>query len=196
MVTETDSKHPDARDGPGAARPGSIAGSRASQRIGKGILPLTKTSTLSFFILLSVISAFGMPGCKRLASINTAANPVVGAWFVKDSGAPFPYHMYLFNADGTMQQANPDAGDTQHSDSDGKGVWVAVGDRIKGKWVEVIADRATHKFALRSELSFEFKVNSDAFAGTITERGYDASGTLTEGPTSPTPLEGKRVTLP
>jgi len=26
-----------------------------------------------------------------------------------NTGAPFPYHMYVFNADGTTQQANPDA---------------------------------------------------------------------------------------
>jgi hypothetical protein len=155
-----------------------------------------KASRKTFFVLLSAIFAFGVPGCRDLASSYTRANPVVGAWFVKDSGAPFPYHMYVFNSDGTMQQANPDAGDPHHSDSDGKGIWVAVGDRIKGKWMEVIADRATHKFAGRSELSFEFKVNNDAFTGTITESGYDASGTMTEGPTTPTPLEGKRVTLP
>jgi hypothetical protein len=155
-----------------------------------------KTSRKTFFVLFSFISVFGMLGCSDLAGSNSTANPVVGAWLVKDSGAPFPYHMYVFNADGTMQQANPDAGDAQHSDSDGKGVWIAAGDRIKGKWVEVIADRATHKFAGRSELSFDFKVNNDAFAGTITESAFDASGMLTEGPTSPTPLEGKRVTLP
>lgn len=63
----------------------------------------------------------------------------MGAWLVQDPNAPFPYHMYVFNADGTMQQANPDAGDVHGSDSDGKGIWVASGTRIKGKWVEVIA---------------------------------------------------------
>src|SRR5208283_130242 len=33
-------------------------------------------------------------------------------------------------------------------------------------------------------------------AGTVTASSYDTNGTLTDGPTSPTPLEGKRVTLP
>jgi hypothetical protein len=155
-----------------------------------------KTPGKAFAFVFITMPALGMLGCREMASSNIKFNPVVGAWFVKDPGAPFPYHMYVFNADGTMQQANPDAGDAHNSDSDGKGVWVAVGDRIKGKWVEVIADRATHKFAGRSELSFEFKVSGDTFAGTITESGYDASGALTEGPASPTPLEGKRVTLP
>ena len=53
------------------------------------------------------------------------------AWLVKDPNAPFPYHMYVFNGDGTMQQANPDAGDSHGSDSDGKGIWVTDGERIK-----------------------------------------------------------------
>ncbi len=109
---------------------------------------------------------------------------------------PFPISMYVFNADGTMQQANPDAGDPRSSDSDGKGIWVVNGDRIKGKWVEVIADRASHKFTGRAEISYDVKVDADTFAGTDSASSYDANGTLTDGPTSPTPLEGKRVTLP
>ena len=135
-----------------------------------------------------------LPGCNS-QNADHRSNPIVGAWLVKDPGAPFPYNMYAFNADGTMQQANPDAGDPRTSDSDGKGVWVADGDRIRGKWVEVIADRATHKFSGRAELSYDVRVNANAFTGTISASSYDANGTLAEGPTSPTPLEGKRVTL-
>jgi len=104
--------------------------------------------------------------------------------------------MYVFNADGTMQQANPDAGDPHSSDSDGKGVWVTDGDRIKGKWVQVTADRASRKFTGRAEISYDVKVNVDTFTGTVTASSYDANDTLTEGPTSPAPLEGKRVTFP
>ncbi len=55
--------------------------------------------------------------------IRTNSSSIVGTWFVKASDAPFPYHMFVFNADGTMQQANPDAGDANTSDSDGKGIW-------------------------------------------------------------------------
>ena len=44
--------------------------------------------------------------------------------------------MYVFNADGTMQQANPDAGDPSTSDSDGKGIWVADGNRIRVAWFD------------------------------------------------------------
>jgi hypothetical protein len=154
-----------------------------------------KKSGASFALILSAISTLGLQGCTH-DSPDSKVNPIVGAWFVKDPDAPFPYHMYVFNADGTMQQANPDAGDPRSSDSDGKGIWVVNGDRIKGKWVEVIADRASHKFTGRAEISYDVKVNADTFTGTDTASSYVANGTLTDGPTSPTPLEGKRVTLP
>jgi hypothetical protein len=97
-------------------------------------------------VLGMMISILGLQACSTFPSKDSNPNPVVGAWFVKDSNAPFPYHLYVFNTDGTMQQANPDAGDPHASDSDGKSVWVANSDRIEGKWVEIIADRATHKF--------------------------------------------------
>lgn len=84
-------------------------------------------------VLGVIFSVLGLQACSTLPSKNSNPNPVVGAWFVKDIHAPFPYHMYVFNADGTMQQANPDAGDPHASDSDGKGIWVADDDRIKGK---------------------------------------------------------------
>jgi hypothetical protein len=154
-----------------------------------------KKSGETFALILSAACTLGLFGCTP-DNTERKPNPIVGAWFVKDPGAPFPYHMYVFNADGTMQQANPDAGDPHSSDSDGKGVWVTNGDRIKGKWVEVIADRASHKFTGRTEISYDVKVNADTFTGTITASSYDAAGTLTEPPTSPTLLEGKRVTLP
>jgi hypothetical protein len=149
----------------------------------------------TFFRIFLAVPALGLLSCAPHIS-DSKINPKVGAWFVQDPGAPFPYHMYVFNADGTMQQANPDAGDPNSSDSDGKGIWIAAGDRIKGKWVEVIADRASHKFTGRAEISYDIKVSADIFAGTVTARSFDANGTLTEGPSSPTLLQGKRVTLP
>ncbi len=155
-----------------------------------------KKSGATLAVLLSAVSILGLSGCNSLSSANSSPNPIVGAWFVKDLGAPFPFHMYVFNADGTMQQANPDAGDPHSSDSDGKGIWVTDGERIKGKWVEVTADRATHKFTGRTEISYDIKVTVDAFTGTLTASSYDANGTRTEGPTSPTLLEGKRIKLP
>lgn len=135
-------------------------------------------------------------GCVSPSTRSSSPNSVVGAWLVKDPNAPFPYHMYVFNGDGTMQQANPDAGDPHASDSDGKGIWVANGDRIKGKWVEVIADRTTHQFAGRLEISYDITVSGDTYTGTETVRAYDAAGNSTAGPATPAQLIGKRVTLP
>ena len=135
-------------------------------------------------------------GCNFAATTAAKPNPIVGTWIVKDAAAPFPYHMYVFNADGTLQQANPDAGDPNSSDSDGKGVWVADRDRIKGKWVEITADRATHQYSGRTEISFDVRVSADTYTGSESVSSYGTDGTLNYGPTRPTLLEGKRVTLP
>ncbi len=137
---------------------------------------------------LAMVGLLGLSGCGR-------PNPIIGTWVVKDSAAPFPYHMYVFNADGTMQQANPDAGDPHASDSDGKGVWVADGDRIKGKFVEVTADRTTHQYLARGEISFVFKVDGDTMTGNGTARFYDVNEVVIVGPIETT-MTGKRVTLP
>lgn len=147
-------------------------------------------------VIFSAALILGLPACSRSPSTNTGANPIVGAWLVKDPNAPFPYHMYVFNADGTMQQANPDAGDPHSSDSDGKGIWVADGDRIKGKWVEVIADRVTHVFTGRLEISYDIRVTGDTYTGMETVRSFDANGVTRDGPTTPAPLEGKRIAYP
>jgi len=146
----------------------------------------------AFVAFLATTFIVGSPGCSGVSSGNTVANPIVGAWFVQEPTAPFPYHMYVFNADGTMQQANPDAGDPNTSDSDGKGVWVADGHKIRGKWIEVTADRVTHKFVGRGELSYDIVVNGNSFAGAAVFRSYDVAGTLVKGPIS-APLAGERV---
>ena len=143
-----------------------------------------------------VTTAIELLGCSMPSTRNSFPNPIVGAWLVQDPNAPFPYHMYVFNADGTMQQANPDAGDSHASDSDGKGVWVTNGERIKGKWVEVIADRATHQFAGRLEIFYEITVSGDTYTATETVRSYDAAGNSAASPATPAKLVGKRVTLP
>lgn len=145
-------------------------------------------------ITCSALCMFGLHGCVKVHSAS-GPNPIVGAWLVKDPSAPFPYHMYVFNADGTMQQANPDAGDPRSSDSDGKGIWVPDGDRIRGKWMEVTADRGTHKFTGRTEISYDITVAGDTFSGRETASSYDADGTRTGSPTPSATLEGKRVTL-
>ncbi|MFT3724188.1 MAG: hypothetical protein QM773_11425 [Hyphomonadaceae bacterium] len=134
-------------------------------------------------------------GCVAVAVDHGSRNPVVGAWIVKYDKAPFPFHMQVFNADGTMQQANPDAGHAGSSDSDGKGIWIAEGDHIRGKWVEITADRATHGYTGRGEIAYVLKVTGDRLEGTAEARFYDPAGKLVDGPIE-TPMSGERVTLP
>jgi hypothetical protein len=118
---------------------------------------------------------------------------IVGVWLVKDSAAPFPWHMYVFNADGTMQQANPDAGNPRTSDSDGKGVWKLVGKRVTGKFVEITANRATQKFIGIGEIAFDLEVKGDRFEGSGSARFYDGDRKLIDGPFATT-FVGTRVT--
>ena len=132
------------------------------------------------------------PACRQVSGGKNNSLPIVGTWFVKIPEAPFPYHMFVFHSDGTMQQGNPDAGDPNTSDSDGMGVWIPDGDGIKGKFVEVTADRATRQFAGRGEISFSIKVNVNAFSGTASAIFYDAEGRRLRAPLSAT-LEGQRV---
>jgi hypothetical protein len=106
--------------------------------------------------------------------------------------APFHYHMLVFSSDGTMQQSNPDAGDANTSDSNGMGVWVRDGDGIKGKFVEVMADRTTRKFVSRGENSFLIKVNGNALTGTASAVFYDEKGVVLRGP-FPATMQGERV---
>jgi len=132
------------------------------------------------------------PACHQVSGSQNNSPPIVGTWFVKIPEAPFQYHMFLFNSDGTMQQANPDAGDPNTSDSNGMGVWVPDGDRIKGKFVEVTADRTTRQFVSRGDIFFLIKVNGNAFSGTASAIFSDAEGRRLRGPLAAT-LDGQRV---
>jgi hypothetical protein len=100
--------------------------------------------------------------------------------------------MFVFHADGTMQQSNPDAGDPNTSDSSGMGVWVPDAGRVKGKFVEVTADRTTRQFVSRGEISFLIKVNGEVLSGTASAVFFDAEGRQFKGPLAAT-LEGQRV---
>ena len=67
--------------------------------------------------------------------------------------------------------------------------------RIRGKWMEITADRTTHKFVSRGELPFDIQVTGDTFAGTLSARFYDSNGKLLQVfPAAP--VNGKRLTLP
>ena len=118
--------------------------------------------------------------------------PIVGAWVVTMPGAPFPMHMFAFHADGTVQQSNPDAGDTHASDSNLIGAWTRDGQAYRGRLVEVTADRSTGRYAGRVEISFTATVTGDALEGHATASFVDAAGKR-----SGTPLEvrmtGERV---
>ena len=130
--------------------------------------------------------------CRSISVAGNEASPVIGTWVVKIPEAPFPYHMFVFHSDGTMLQSNPDAGDPNTSDSSGAGVWTTVAGRIKGKFVEVTADRTTRKFVSRGEMSFLIQVNGDALSGTASAVFYDVDGRQIRGPLSAT-MEGRRV---
>lgn len=136
-------------------------------------------------------------GAMASASAQGTTPPasIVGTWVVKAPDAPFTHHMFVFNADGTMQQANPDAGNPDYSDSDGKGIWAEKNGKVIGKFVEVSADRKTGKFVSLGEISYEIDLAGNAFTGTAAARFYDANDRLLRGPL-PTPLLGRRVALP
>jgi hypothetical protein len=73
-------------------------------------------------------------------------------------------------------------------------VFNAAGQSIRGKWVEVTADRVTREFAGRGELSYDIAVKGNSIAGSATFRSYDVNGTLVDGPSNST-LASERVTL-
>jgi hypothetical protein len=132
----------------------------------------------------------GLSGCQNVEP--HALPPIVGTWLVKIPEAPFPLHMFTFHSDGTVQQSNPDAGDPNGSDSSAMGVWLAERDQVKGKLVEITADRTTRQFVSRGEISFSLKVDGNALSGTAVAVFYDEGGRTVRGPVRAT-LEGQRV---
>lgn len=140
-------------------------------------ISLARLGALALFLCLAA--------CQR-------TSPIVGTWVVKIPEAPFQYHMFVFHSDGTLLQANPDAGNPNTSDSNGMGVWVQDGNGIKGKFVELRADRTTHQFVSRGEISFFIKVNANAFTGTASANFYGTDGRPLRAPLAAT-LEGQRV---
>jgi hypothetical protein len=136
--------------------------------------------------------ALWLTGCHQAPNDRSNSPAIVGAWIVKAPEAPFPLHMFVFHSDGTVQQSNPDAGDPNTSDSNLMGAWLPNGDGFKGKLVEITADRTTHQFVSRGEISFALKVSGNAFSGTASAVFYDANGQQVRGPLQAR-LEGERV---
>ena len=120
-------------------------------------------------------------------------HPVVGVWVVRAPEAPFPDHVFTFHADGTMVQANPEAGNPASSDSVGMGVWRADGDVVRGRFVEVRADRASGRPGGTGVVAFEVRVTGDAFTGRAEATFRDPEGGAS-GP-HPTALAGTRFGL-
>jgi len=146
------------------------------------------------FTILGVVIGILFFGGAYAGAEARGSGPV-GVWFAIFPDAPFKYHMIVFNSDGTMQQANPDAGDAHTSDSDGMGIWMREGNSVKGKFVEITADRTTRAFVSRGEISFEITVNGDVFTGRATGKFYDLDNKVVVGPIQ-TAFNGSRVTLP
>ncbi|HEX4662582.1 MAG TPA: hypothetical protein VH144_03115 [Candidatus Saccharimonadales bacterium] len=122
-------------------------------------------------------------------------HPIVGVWYVHITGAPFAYHLLTFHSDGTLTQANPDAGDATTSDSIGMGPWQAEGDGvIRAKFVETTADRTTHEFVARGEISFELTCKAHTLEGTAEARFYDLKGRQVKGPSHHL-VQGQRIKL-
>jgi DNA-binding transcriptional regulator LsrR (DeoR family) len=59
----------------------------------------------------------------------------------------------------------------------------------------MLADRATHAFLGRGEISFSVIVRGDSIVGTASARFFDAAGAPSDGPIAVEML-GSRVTLP
>lgn len=143
--------------------------------------------------LAGALITLGLAGCQSLAS---PPDPIVGTWLVRHPEAPFPLHLYVFAADGTLHQANPDAGDPAHSDSDGKGIWRRQGQVIQAKWVEILADRATHHLTGTIEVALTLTVNGDLLTGTASATSFDANENPLGQPARLVSTEGRRLTLP
>ena len=100
--------------------------------------------------------------------------------------------MFVFHSDGTVVQSSPDAGDPNSSDSNLMGVWVRDGDAFKGRLVEITADRNTHEFVSRGDITYRITVSGDALHGNATAVFHDADWHQIGIPIQAT-LDGKRV---
>jgi len=163
-------------------------------RIREALQPLSSLyMRITWTALAAIALCLASFGCHRPPGDSDPAS-IVGVWSVTMPEAPFPYHLFVFHSDGTMQQANPDAGDAHTSDSNGMGVWAsdAAGNHVKGKFVELIADRTTHQFVSRGEISFVIQVSGNNLHGTARASFYDTNGQTVREPISAT-LNGQRV---
>ena len=153
------------------------------------IAAVTVLSSLILAVILSLHSP--LTASKALASDNT----IVGSWYVNAVGAPFQPHVMAFHSDNTLLIDNPEAGDPHTSDSVGVGPWKYDQNNnniIKGKFVEVNADRTTNQFVNNLVVTFTVTLNGDSFTGPAEANYYDANWNHTDGP-FPATLNGTKI---
>lgn len=145
-------------------------------------------------LAVSVLALNHAPSAKADSS-----GSIVGAWQVDAVGAPFQPHVAAFHSDQTMEIDNPEAGDPHTSDSVGYGPWAAsqTGDNnsIRGKFVEINADRTTNQFVSKLVVTYTVRVTGNSFTGPAEATYYNPDGSLQAGP-FPATLNGSRITLP
>ncbi len=136
----------------------------------------------TYMTVLGVVAlCLSFPACHKVSGGKNSP-AIVGTWFVKAPEAPFQYHMFISIQTGPCSKRIRTRENPNTSDSNGMGVWLPDGDRIKGKFVEVTADRTTRQFVSWGEISFSIKVNGDDFNGTASAIFYDAKGLRLRGP--------------
>lgn len=149
---------------------------------------------LGFVVSVAVVWATLLVA-RSIKSNAAASRPgagAVGAWFVSAPDAPFPRHVFVFHADGTMEQSNPDAGDAATSDSAGFGEWTLRSGTVAGRFGEVKATRGSGAYAGSGVVSFTLRVRGDRFTGSASAEFFDAAGRHVAGPLT-TSLSGERV---
>jgi hypothetical protein len=121
------------------------------------------------------------------------AHPIVGVWRVSVVGAPFPYHMFAFHSDGTMQQSNPPAGNKETSDTAGLGIWAEKDGAVKARFEEFRISFNDDQVT-RGAVDFNLKVSANKLSGDCAFNIYDINGKHLQGPMQAT-VEADRVTL-
>lgn len=119
---------------------------------------------------------------------------IVGAWRIKSVGAPFPYHVFAFHADGTMHQSNPPAGNTETSDTAGLGIWEAQGGIIKARFEEFRLDVKTGEVT-RGVIDCTITLQKDKLSGDCEFNIYNIDDNVRVGGPHHAKLEGERVIL-
>lgn len=148
-------------------------------------------------VVCGAVLGIVLPAVSTIQRSEAASRPsasVVGAWFVSAPDAPFAHHMFVFHDDGTMEQSNPDAGDTATSDSAGFGEWTLRSGTVAGRFGEVKAVRGSGAYAGSGVVTFTLLVRGDRFAGGASAEFFDAAGRHVAGPLV-TSLSGERVAM-